>query len=92
MQPETLAMQIYSAALTMSKLCRRINNRASARRVRQKREEDLTKITNMVRSSCNCSCIPVLSACLLRVLCCTHQLLLGEHPRSFSRSGHGRRL
>ena len=29
-------------------VCRRINNRASARRVRQKREEDLQKITNMV--------------------------------------------
>ena len=27
---------------------RRINNRASARRVRQKREEDLHKITNLV--------------------------------------------
>ena len=32
-------------------LRRRINNRASARRVRQKREDDLQKITGMV-SSC----------------------------------------
>ncbi len=30
-------------------VCRRINNRASARRVRQKREEDLEKITGLVR-------------------------------------------
>lgn len=38
-------------------VCRRINNRASARRVRQKREEDLQKITNMVSGACVCTCI-----------------------------------
>ena len=40
---------------------RRINNRASARRVRQKREEDLQKITNLVSLSCLALNLPVSS-------------------------------
>ena len=40
-------------------MCRRINNRASARRVRQKREEDLQKITGLVSSACMCSLYPL---------------------------------
>ena len=38
---------------------RRINNRASARRVRQKREEDLQKITTLVSPSCSDLDMPV---------------------------------
>ena len=38
---------------------RRINNRASARRVRQKREEDLQKITTLVSPSCSHLAMPV---------------------------------
>ena len=41
------------------KIRRRINNRASARRVRQKREEDLQKITTLVSPSCSDSVIHV---------------------------------
>ena len=45
---------LKTAALSYA-LCmrRRINNRASARRVRQKREEDLQKITTLVSPSCS---------------------------------------